>query len=258
MTVRPEAASPVTSPRTMTLSQVFSGVYTAARNRLDHTIPSSAHHNRLPNTIVQGLATAPRAQTSNHLVAEVRSFEPGPRVQLARRNLLGVQSEPGSKYDEVTDALQRYFDVHPRREPSADPRDEDSVVRHPQGIIQSSARWTQDIFYQFHDNGAARYQIRPDYRAWEGRLEMKLTDVGQTTVFAPKTRAPRPKARPLYSLAYFDPASAARESFRQLEADSAIGDTHLRSPLKIQADFIRAQLTRDAFFRPGPILSNWS
>ena len=272
MTTRPEAVSPVTSPRTSTLTTVFSVVRTAARNRLDHTIPSQAHHNRLPNIIAQGPAAVPRAYVQNPLVAEVRSFEPGPGLQLARRNVLNVRSEPGHKYDGVTDALQRYFNVEPRREPSADPRDEASVVRHPQGIIQSSARWTQDMFYQFADNGAANYQIRPDYRIWGGRLELELTDTGQTTVFASETSAPRPAA--IRSLHYYDPANAAQEAFRRIQAILAdSGSTGLLYPLKIlydpanaaqsafrkiQADLDRAQQIRDTFFRPGPALSNWS
>ena len=212
MTARPEAASPVIAPRTMTLTGVFSGVHLAARNRLDHTIPNLADHSQLPNTIAQGPATVPRAQVPNPLVAEVRSFEPGPGIQMARRNVLNVQNDPGHQDDGVIDALQRYFNVRPRREPSADPRDEASVVRHPQELVQSSARWTQDMFYQFTDNGAANYQVRPDYRAWGGRLDLELTGAGQTSVSAPATRAPRPGAAAIGGPGYYDPANAAQEA----------------------------------------------
>ena len=271
MTVSPEAVSPVTSPRISTLTTVFSRVHTATRNRLEHTVPSQAHHNRLPYTIAQGPATVPRAHSQNPLAAEVRSFEPGPGVQLARQNVLNVQSEPGHKYDGVTEAMQRYFKVEPRYEPSADPRDEASVVRHPQGIIQSSARWAQDSFYQFTDNGAATYQIRPDYRIWGGRLDLELTGAGHTTVSAPKTKAPRPVA--IRGLDYYDPANAAQSAFRKIQAILADSGSSGLSSLritydpataaqsafrKIQADLNRAQQIRDTFFRPGPALSNWS
>jgi len=210
MTVRPQAASPVTNPRTLTLTGVFSGVQNIARSRLDHTISGLADHSRLPNTIAQGPATLPQARLSNTLVAEVRSFRPGPGIQPARQNVLNIQNDPGRQADGVIRALQRYFDVHPRRQPSADPRDEASTVRHPQGIIPSSARWSQDLYYQFADNGVATYQIQPDYRAWGGRLDLELTGAGQTTVSAPATRAPRPGASP--TLGYYDPANAAQKA----------------------------------------------
>ncbi|MDR2725134.1 MAG: hypothetical protein LBC90_03510 [Candidatus Adiutrix sp.] len=216
MTVRPQAASPVTNPRTLTLSGVFSGVQSAARNRLYHTIPGLADHSRLPNTMAQGPATLPRAYVQNPQVAEVRSFQPAPGAHHLRQNVLNVQNDPGPQNDAVTRALQRYFHVQPRRQPSADPRDEASVVRHPQGIIQSGARWDQDLYYQFTDNGAASYQVRPDYRAWGGRLDMELTGAGQTTVFSPATRAPQPGATPVDQFGYYDPANAAQQSMARM------------------------------------------
>jgi hypothetical protein len=292
MTVRPEAASPVTAPRTLTPTGVFGGVQSAARNRLDHTIPGLADHSRLPNTIAQGPATLPRALASNPLVAEVRSFRPGPGAQAARQNVLNVRNDPGPQDDGVIKALQRYFNVQPRRGPSADPRDEASVVRHPQGLVQSSARWDQDMFYQFTDNGAANYQIRPDYRAWGGRLDLELTGAGQATVSSPSTRAPQPGATAVDKFGYYDPANAAQEALRRMQADLAPGNfsptlvgppnmadnprfdpsfaaqnafRRMRAdlpdgsrPLRAQADMDRAQEIRDNFFRTGPSLSDWS
>ncbi|MDR3037809.1 MAG: hypothetical protein LBV21_00715, partial [Candidatus Adiutrix sp.] len=60
-----QAPSPVTAPGISTLAGVFSGVETAARNRLDHTIPNQAYHSRLPNLIAHRRATQPRATVSN-------------------------------------------------------------------------------------------------------------------------------------------------------------------------------------------------
>jgi len=263
MTVRPQAASPVIARQTLTLSGVFSGVQVAARNLLNQTIPGLADHSCLPNTIAQGPATRPQAYVQNPLVAQILSFQPGPGARPARRKVLEVQNDPGPQDDRVINALQRYFHVQPRRQPSADPRDEASVVRHPQGLLSSGARWAQDMFYQFTDNGVAVYQMQPEYRVWGGRLDLEITGAGRTTVSAPATRSSQPGAPavPLYGYydsanaaqaaqarltellspsspgfstswvgppnmvdnPYFDPSFAARNAIRQMQADLALG-----------------------------------
>ena len=129
--------------------------------------------------------TLPHVQ--NPLVAQALSFRPAPGAHPGGQKVLNVQNDPGPREDRVINALQRYFKVRPRREPSADPRDEASVARHPQGLIQSSARRDQDQFYHFTNNGAASCQFRPEYAAWGGRLNLKITGAGQTTVSAPAT-----------------------------------------------------------------------
>jgi len=151
---------------------------------------------------------APRAHVQNPQVAEVRSFQPGFVARPVRQNIFYVRNDPGSRMDAVVRALQRYFNVRPRREPWADPRDEASVARHPQGLIQAEARWAQDIFYQFTDNGAAHYQFRPSYRLWAGALNLEFKGAGPTAVSAPAARAPVAAAENFG----YDPAKAAQET----------------------------------------------
>jgi hypothetical protein len=160
--------------------------------------------------------TSSRAHVQNPLVAEVRAFQPGPAARPLRQNHLNVQNVPGSRHDAVVRALQRYLDVKPRRQPSADPRDEASVARHPQGLLEAGFRWAQDVFYQFTDNDAAHYQLQPDYRLWGGTLEMELKSAGRTAVSAPATGAGAgaSEAEAPTSVGKFgyDPANAAQET----------------------------------------------
>jgi hypothetical protein len=119
--------------------------------------------------------------------------------------------------DQVADALQRYLGVRPRYEPTADPRDEASVARHPQGLLQAGRRWADDASYQFTANGVANYRISPDYRAWGGALDLELTNQGLTTVSAPPTISPRPGARVGAAFSYYDPAYAVQEAMARME-----------------------------------------
>jgi hypothetical protein len=152
--------------------------------------------------------SAPRARVQNPLAAEVRSFRPGPGARPPRHNVLYIRNDPGPQNDAIVRALQRYFDTRPRRQPTADPRDEASVARHPQGLLEAGARWAQDMFYDFTDNGAANYQVRPDYRLWSGTLELKLNGPGLTTVSAPAAEA----SAAADNFYYYDPVNAAQEA----------------------------------------------
>ncbi|MDR0882685.1 MAG: hypothetical protein LBP55_09130 [Candidatus Adiutrix sp.] len=129
----------------------------------------------------------PRAHSTNQLAASVTEYAPQPGRQVARHMRLEVQNTPGHQVDEVIDAFQRYFDISPRREPTADPRDEDSIARHPQQIIQSAQRWAADQSYQFSDNGVEFRQFQPEYRAWAGRLELTMHNPGPADISAPPT-----------------------------------------------------------------------
>jgi hypothetical protein len=240
--------------------------------------------------------TASRAHVQNPLVAEVRSFQPGPAARPPRQNHLNVHSAPGSRHDAVVRALQRYLDVKPRRQPSADPRDEASAARHPQGLLEAGFRWAQDVFYQFTDNGAAHYQLQPDYRLWGGTLELELKGAGRTAVSAPATGTGAEASGAGADKFGYDPANAAQETQARMNeilaarqgaqreailvgpptmnynpyfdpafaAQNAIkkmradraGESRAASPRGIQAGLDRAQRIRDAFFHPGPALDS--
>jgi|GEM_PF-2522083 hypothetical protein len=222
MVNNPQSSSPVISPRTSTAGGVFSQVRDLVGDRLDHTVSGV---NRVPHLIAASRASLPQAHISNEQVAEVSDYSPLPGHQMARHMRLDMQNNPGRQVDQVIDAIQRYLNIEPRREPTADPKAEDSIVRHPQQIIQSSQRWNDATYYQFATNGAESYQFRPEYRAWGGGLELKLENEGSANIFAPSSSSPQPGASPLGQTIAADPARAAQETMTQLtemfnEADS--------------------------------------
>jgi hypothetical protein len=181
--------------------------------------------------------TSSRAHVQNPLVAEVRSFQPGFAARPLRQNHLNVRNAPGSRHDAVVRALQRYLDVKPRRQPSADPRDEASVARHPQGLLEAGSRWAQDVFYQFTDNGATNYQLRPDYRLWGGTLELELKGAGRTSVSAPATGAGAEAsgaAAPAEAGKFgYDPANAAQETQARMNEILAARQGASREAVKV-------------------------
>lgn len=103
---------------------------------------------------------------------------------------LDVQNTPGAKVDKVADAIQRYLGIKPRREPTADPLDEDSIARHPQQLNEAAGRWAQARYYQFAANGLERYQFQPEFRAWGGGLNLNIENEGQADVSAPAYGSP--------------------------------------------------------------------
>lgn len=208
----PQSASPVISPRISTTSGVFSQVRSLVDDRLDHTVNGV---NRVPHVIAASRASQPEATSSNEMVADIVGYSPQPGSQMARHMRLDLQNNPGRQVDQVIDAIQRYLNIEPRREPTADPKAEASVARHPQQIIQSSQRWNDATYYQFASNGGESYQVRPEYRAWGGRLELKLENEGTTDISAPPSSSPQPGSSPM-GQATSDPARAAQESMAQL------------------------------------------
>ena len=156
----------------------------------------------------------PSATTSNNMAVSVSAYAAPVGRTLARTMHLDVQNTPGSKIDKVADAIQRYLDIRPRNEPTADPLDEDSVARHPQQIIQSAERWRDELFYQFSANGLANLQQQPNFRAWGGRLEAQIENSGPAGIFAPAS-----SAAPLSGEnAYSDPSYAAANAVNNLRA----------------------------------------
>ncbi len=125
ITKEPQGASPVTSPRTSAPGNVFSGVKTAAIDRLQFTVQN---HNGIPNSIAMGRAVKPRASVSNEMAAKALDFEPRPGRQPRQGMHLQVHNAPGprERVDTVADAIQRYLNIKPRREATSDPKAEDS------------------------------------------------------------------------------------------------------------------------------------
>lgn len=167
-------------------SYFFGQVRNAVNDRLDSTF---SRPNSAAGIIAAGPASRPTATLSNGMAAEVTSFSPPVGRTLARTMHLKVQNTPGSRVDSVADAIQRYLDIKPRNEPTADPLDEDSVARHPQQVTQAAGRWQNELFYQFSANGLYNLQTKPQFRTWSGHLDLEIENPGPTGVFAPPSRS---------------------------------------------------------------------
>lgn len=179
--------SPVVSPQLAGIAKVFGSVEKSAAGRPDQ---SAAQLNRIPSLIAAGRAVRPSASASNPLAASVSEYSPRPGGELWRQMHLDVQNTPPPKNDKIIDAIQRYLDIRPRREATADPLDEASIVRHPQQLAQAAGRWADARYYQFAANGVERYQFQPEFRAWGGRLEVTMNNPGQTDISAPPVISP--------------------------------------------------------------------
>lgn len=217
-----QVPSPVISPRISTGNDLFSQARAQIGNRLEHAVSVP---DRVPRLIAAG-----QASISNPLVASVSEYSPQPGNRLARQMHLDVQNTPGSKVDNVVDAIQRYLDIRPRREPTADPLDEASVARHPQQLNQPAARWAKARYYQFEANGLERYQFQPKFRAWGGRLELNIANQGQADISAPAHRSPLSGAGGLPSRAAEPEAFAPSEAFRTAVARAKEGFEKIVSP----------------------------
>ncbi len=161
--------------------------------------------------------TKPRATISNDLVAAIAAYSPAPGRNPARAMRLDIQNTPGSKVDKVTDAIQRYLNIRPRREPTADPLDEASIARHPQQIVQSSGRWNDARYYKLAKNGLETYQFQPGHRTWAGWLELKLENAGQANIAASASRSPLTIPSTLGQYVTHDPAYAAQSAMGEIK-----------------------------------------
>lgn len=245
-----QPAGPVSSPRTSTTSGVFSQVRTAVGDRLNHTVTG---YNRIPNLIASSNAARPRADINNDMVAAIAAYTPQPGRQAARHMSLEVLNTPPPRVDNVIDAIQRYLDIRPRREPTADPKDEASVARHPQQIIESAGRWDDAMRYRFADNGASNRQFNPEYNAWAGGLDLTLKNEGSAEVSAPPTRSPLPGASgpdlsTLGDNAVHDPVDAAQAAMAEMIESQAPAPEPITSGAPL--------ITDDPYFDPAYAAQN--
>ena len=238
-----QPASPVTSPGTSTTAGVFSQVRTATDDRLNRTVSG---FNRLPNVIASGRAAVPQAVISNDMVAAIEAYSPKPGRQMARSMNLDVQNTPPPQVDSVIDAIQRYLDIKPRREPTADPKAEASVARHPQQIIESGQRWDDASRYQFASNGVEMHQFRPEYHAWAGSLDLTVENEGSADIYAPPTRSPMSGASGTTSTlgenVVYDPVNAAQATMGQM--------LEVRAPSREYLTSGAPMLSEDPYFDP--------
>ncbi len=236
-----QGASPVISRNTLSPGNVWSGVRSAAIDRLQFSVQN---HNGIPNNIAMGLAAKPSAAANNEMAARVTGFDPKPGRHPRLGMHLQVQKAPGSQVDTVIDAIQRYLNISPRREPTSDPKDEASIARHPQQIIEAASRWDDALPYQFAMNGAKSYQLRPEIRRWGGSLSATLVEPGLTGVAAPATREAQPGPRDVPGGNQPDLVFAAQAAMRDMlefEAEPAEPAVAVGQP----------NITGDPYFDPA-------
>ncbi|MDL2226828.1 hypothetical protein LJB86_04155 [Deltaproteobacteria bacterium OttesenSCG-928-M10] len=208
-----DPVSPALSVSTSTTSMFFGQVKNAVNNRLNNTV---SRPNSAANIIAAGRAAKPTATLSNELAASISSYSPPVGRTLARTMHLEVRNNPGSQIDSVADAIQRYLDIRPRNEPTADPLDEDSVARHPQQIIQSAGRWQNEMFYQFSANGLENLQNQAQFRTWSGNLDLKIENPGPAGVYAASSRSQMAGQSVSGRNITYDPAFAAQEAMASI------------------------------------------
>ncbi|MGL4209040.1 MAG: hypothetical protein ACRCTY_06585 [Candidatus Adiutrix sp.] len=216
------------------------------KNYAGATKPNLSQHRATTQGIMAAGQSPPAPTSSNPLVAEVIKFKQSPSHTLPRHMRLNVIKAGPPKVDAVIDAIQRYLNIAPRREATSDPKNEASIARHPQQIIESYQHWGDALPYQYAINGATRHKLRPDFHAWGGTLQVEMATVGPTDIsVGPPMMTDNP---------YFDPAFAAQnaiERFRentfeprftpQVGAPNYVNNPHNNPALAAQNAMARTQ-----------------
>ncbi|MDR1039804.1 MAG: hypothetical protein LBR80_06460 [Deltaproteobacteria bacterium] len=169
-----------------------------------------------PNVVAQIIkagAPKPHATVSNAMVAAVDEYTPPPGRNMRHYLALDVD-QAGRSVTTVVDALQRYFNVTPRREPIADPKDIASTDSYPTLVMDEAAAYARNFPYQFSVNGVPQKQHTPHFYARGGALKIRILGPGVTTVNTPETAGePGMKVGPFADTTnYYPPAYAAQES----------------------------------------------
>ncbi|MDR1164412.1 MAG: hypothetical protein LBO66_00810 [Deltaproteobacteria bacterium] len=142
-----------------------------------------------PNVVAQIIksgAPKPHATISNTMVAEVDRYEPPPGRNLRHYLSLDVD-KAGRDPTTVVDALQRYFNVRPRREPIADPKDVATTDSFPTLIMDEAQAFNDNDAYRFSVNGIVQRQSTPSFYARGGYLKVRIVGPGVTSIQTPPT-----------------------------------------------------------------------
>jgi hypothetical protein len=167
-----------------------------------------------PNVVAQIIkagAPKPHATVSNSMVAAVDEYTPPPGRNMRHYLALDVD-KAGRSVTTVVDALQRYFNVTPRREPIADPKDIASTDSFPTLVMDEAAAYADNFPYQFSVNGVPEQQHTPHFFARGGHLKIRILGPGTSTVHTPETAGePGIKVGPFAESGnYYPPAFAAQ------------------------------------------------
>ncbi len=197
-----------------------SSIRQSALSRLD----AGALSGSSVKSIVAAGAPAPKVNVSNPTAVSINSFDPLPGRRLGLHMSLRVNNAPGPRVDNIADALQRFFNVGPRHEPTADPKNEATNKRFPMQILQARQHW-DDIFpYQFSINGVNRYQKNSSFRMVGGSIQGSVAGEGSSSVNVPPTPGNQFfPVGPLRNKPYviYPPAFAAQMAMQKMQGINA-------------------------------------
>jgi hypothetical protein len=126
------------------------------------------------------------------MVAAVDKFTPPPGRNMRHYLALDVD-KAGQNPTTVVDALQRYFNVRPRREPIADPKDIASTDSFPTLVMDEAQQAADKNFsYKFSVNGIVQNQMQPNFYARGGNLKIRVIGPGVASVQTPSTQGEEP------------------------------------------------------------------
>ncbi|MDR1080483.1 MAG: hypothetical protein LBQ79_05885 [Deltaproteobacteria bacterium] len=174
-----------------------------------------------PNVVAQIIksgAPKPHATVSNSMVAQVDEYTPPPGRNMRHYLALDVD-KAGRSSTTVVDALQRFFNVRPRREPIADPKDIASTDSFPTLIMDEAQAYASEFPYQFSVNGVPQRQHSPNFFARGGALKIRIVGPGLSTVHTPETAGePGMKVGPFAEgTNYYPPAYAAQLTMKDIQ-----------------------------------------
>lgn len=176
-----------------------------------------------PNTVAQVIKSGtpkPHATISDSTVAAVDRYTPPPGHNMRHYLALDVD-RAGKTSTSIVDAIQRYFNIRPRREPIADPKSIASTDSFPTLIIQEAKNVAEDFFpYRFSVNGMVQNQTQPVFHAKAGSLQIRVLSPGVTSVQTPETLPEPPiEVGPLAEKgSYYPPAFAAQMAMDDIRA----------------------------------------
>jgi hypothetical protein len=186
--------------------------YQASNNVRESAVALTEGGPNIVAQIIKSGAPKPHATISNTMVAAVDKFTPPPGINMRHYLALDVD-HAGRNPTTVVDALQRYFNVRPRREPIADPKDMASTDSFPTLVMDEAKAAARQYYpYRFSVNGIVQSQNQPDFYAGGGNLKIRILGPGVTSIQTPSIPAePGIEVGPLANRGkYYPPAFAAQ------------------------------------------------
>ncbi|MDR2198521.1 MAG: hypothetical protein LBR53_03510 [Deltaproteobacteria bacterium] len=182
---------------------------------VEYTDPSP----NIVSQIMKSGAPKPHATISNNMVAAVDKYTPPPGINLPHYLALDVDKAKEGPTT-VVDAIQRYFNVRPRREPLADPQDIASTDSYPTLIMDEISNNADLKPYHFSVNGIERKTDVNTFFTEAGHMRVRVVGPGVASIKTPATESEEPlevgpieRASPYYPPAYASEIAANRLAY---------------------------------------------